>query len=315
MTERRVSIGLDIGGTKIAGGLLDETGALTERRVVRTEATGGGEAVLRKMLDLIETLSGVAVVQGRSLIGVGVASPGIVEIETVTVRYASNNIPGWSGTAIGPAIWDRFGLPSWADNDASLALVGELFFGAGRGAKGALMVTLGTGVGGAVAVDGRILRGANGVAGKFGHIPLTRSGPLCSCGRRGCVEAYASGTAVVRAARRSFGFSGTGEQLQVLAEAGDERARQVFTQAGERLGMALASAANLLDPGLCLIGGGLAAAGELLFEPARAVMMAKCHPQIAGHTRLVPASLGADAGLLGAAYLPWQPSILGGDGG
>lgn len=310
-SSNRVSIGLDVGGTKIAGGLMDGQGTIIERQVAGTQAAEGAVAVLERMLDAVRYLVSVASDRNLTVIGVGVATPGVVDVRTGAVVYASNNIPGWSGIPIGEAITEHFGLPAWVDNDGNMALIGELHFGTGRGHQSALMITLGTGVGGSVAVNGQILRGAHGSAGKFGHIPVSRGGPLCSCGRRGCVEAYAAGPNVAREAAKRFGFSGTAEELLALARQGDRQAVRAFARAGERLGMAIAAAANLLDPGLCLVSGGLAAAGDLILAPARRMMMQKCHPSIAEHTRLERASLGPDAGLLGAAYLPWDPGIIG----
>jgi len=311
VSTQQVSIGLDIGGTKIAGGLMNAQGDLLEQQVFTTAAAEGGPVVFQQMLAVVDEFVRRSAALGLAVIGVGVATPGVVDVQTGTVTYASNNIPGWSGTPIGAGIRERFALPAWADNDGNVALVGELSFGAGRGVRDALMITLGTGIGGSVAVDGQILRGAHGSAGKFGHVPVSRSGPVCSCGRRGCVEAYASGPAIAREAGRQFGFAGTAEELVTLARDGDAGAVRVFRRAGERLGMAIAAAVNLLDPGLCLVSGGLTAAGSLLLEPARRVMATKCHPTTADRTRLEMAALGPKAGLLGAAYLPWNPRVLG----
>lgn len=311
MSVGQVSIGLDIGGTKIAAGIMDEQGTILERLTVRTDATGGGSVVLEQVLEVIGNLVDRTDVLGYGLVGLGIATPGIVDLRTGTVVYASNNIPGWTGTPIGHVIRERFGLPTWVDNDGNMALAGELQFGAAKGADDALMITLGTGVGGSVAMKGQIVRGAHGAAGKFGHIPVSWGGPLCSCGRRGCVEAYVSGPAVVRSASGRFGFQGTAEDLVAQAEQGDSQAKQVLREAGVRLGFAIAAAVNLLDPGLCLVAGGLAAAGDLILGPARRVMKAKCHPDVASRTRLEKALLGPDAGLLGAAYVPWRPRLLG----
>lgn len=290
---------------------MDEAGVMLERLTVPTVASQGGAAILDRLLSVVAQLLDQAGAAGLQVIGVGVASPGVVDLATGTVLFASNNLPGWSGTPIGGAIRERFGLPAWADNDGNVALVGELQFGAGRGEKNALMITLGTGIGGSVAVNGRILRGAHGVAGKFGHIPVSRKGPVCSCGRQGCIEAYAAGPSLVRTAAARSGFAGTAEELLALAADGDPDAIRIFRQAGERLGIAIAAATNLLDPGLCLVAGGLTAAGDLLLAPARRMMLAKCHPTIAERTRLEVAELGPTAGLLGAAYLPWNPDVLG----
>lgn len=313
MGGRQVSIGLDIGGTKIAAGIMDEQGTILERSMVRTDTSGGGPAVLGQVIEVIGNLVDRINALGYGVVGLGIATPGIVDLRTGTVIYASNNIPGWTGMPIGQAVRERFGLPTWVDNDGNMALVGELQFGAARGADNVLMITLGTGVGGAVAINGQIVRGTHGAAGKFGHIPLSWGGPLCSCGRRGCVEAYVSGPSVVRSATSRFGFKGTAEDLVSQAEQGDSQAKQVLREAGIRLGFAIAAAVNLLDPGLCLVAGGLAAAGDLLLGPARRVMKAKCHPDIASRTRLEKALLGPDAGLLGAAYVPWRPRLLGAD--
>lgn len=229
--SKRVSIGLDVGGTKIAGGLMDEHGVMLKRLTVRTEASQGGAAILDRLLGVVEQLLDQATATGHQVIGVGVASPGVVEIASGTVLFASNNLPGWSGTPVGETIRERFDLPAWADNDGNVALVGELQFGAGRGEKNALMITLGTGVGGSVAVGGRILRGVHGVAGKFGHIPVSRGGPVCSCGRQGCIEAYVSGPSLVRTAAARLGFAGTAEDLLALASAGDRGGRSPSSRA------------------------------------------------------------------------------------
>jgi glucokinase len=210
------------------------------------------------------------------------------------------------------AAWlaERLGAPAWADNDATCAAGAELSYGAGRGLRGFILVTVGTGIGGGLVLGGRVWRGVRGFAGEIGHVSLDPRGPACPCGARGCLEQYASGPAIVRAWKAGAGpRSGEAESPMAvarLARAGDTAALAAFEAAGQAMGQALGGVINLLDIEACLIGGGVADAGEVLLDPVRRGLRQFAYPLVAEGVRVVRAELGNDAGLLGAAALAWE---------
>jgi glucokinase len=208
-------------------------------------------------------------------------------------------------------------LPAFVDNDANVAALGEWIFGAGKGTRHLIYITVGTGVGGAIILNGSLWRGANFAAGELGHVPVNPDGPRCGCGGYGCVELFVSGPAIAQRARE-FTARGvqsqiapkapeeiTAEQVAVAAQQGDPLARFILAEAGRYLGVALAGILNLLNPELVLIGGGVAAAGECLLEPLRWEVRRRALPT-ATTTPILPAALGSNAGLLGAAALAFR---------
>lgn len=311
-----VTLGIDIGGTKIAAGLVDERGGLSRRTVVPTGAPDGRDAVLERVVALAR-----AVIAGapEPPVAVGVASAGLVDRISGVVVSATDLLPGWGGVALRGHLETALGLPVEVDNDVNAMALAELELGAARGERDALCVAVGTGVGGAVIVDGRFVRGARGLAGHVGHVVLMAGGRRCTCGARGCVEAYVSGPAIAREFARRAGRHRLREWLDVrpsevtiqhvvrcLGSGPNESTRladQTISRAGRLLGHVLGGLANLLDPGVIVIGGGVTAGlGDRFVSAVQAGLVETALPAIRG-VRVAPADLGADAGLVGAGLL------------
>jgi glucokinase len=303
------AIGLDIGGTKIAGFRVADEGRVLDRRTVSTPATDP-TATVDAAIAVAKELA------ANDVRAVGIGAAGMVDHDDV-VRYSPNlsyrNLP------IGRRVGDALGLPCVADNDANAAAWGEFRVGAGRDVEDMLLVTIGTGIGGGIVSGGRLIHGANGFAGEIGHIIVEPDGPVCGCGNRGCLEQVASGTAVERegklAAARYPGsliatLAGgdpdrvTGRTVTEAARRDDAVALGILAEVGRRLGEGIAGLVNVLDPELVVAGGGGVEAGELLLAPARAAFrLAVEAPEYRPEVPIRPAALGNDAGGIGAALI------------
>jgi glucokinase len=304
-------IGVDAGGTKLLAGALAGDSEV-HHRVFRTWGGGDTDEVLATMVEAVAEVR--RAVPDAGAVGFGI--PSLVDFAAQT-SVSSVHLP-LDGVPFGAVMSERVGLPVHVDNDVNLALLGELRAGAARGARDAVMLTIGTGIGGAIAVDGRIYRGADGAAGELGHMTVDLDGPPCqgNCPNRGCLEVMASGQAIGRegervAAERPASPLGralaqdvpiTGMLVTDLALAGDPDARGVLAAIGERLGAGLVGIVNAFNPSVVVVGGGAARAGELLLGPARRVV-AECALRPSRSTaRIVPAALGEDAGVVGAGW-------------
>lgn len=291
-------LGLDFGGTKLAAGLVESSGALaaSERRPT---PPGGAPEGLAAMLELARKLLRGSQAPIRA---VGVSFGGPVEADGRTVRL-SMHVPGWEGFPLAAALERELGAQAAVANDGDAAALAEHRFGAGRGVRHLLYLTVSTGIGGGIVIDGRLHRGERAWAGEVGHMVLQPDGPPCPCGRSGCLESLASGLSIAREARSRLPHLGpnvTARDVSQAVAAGDSAARTVWDEAMDWLGIGVASAANLLNPGRVVIGGGLTAAGELLFGPVRRVAAARAlDPAL----EVVPAALGEHVGILGGAAL------------
>lgn len=288
-------VGVDIGGTKTAAALVGPDGAVLARRRAPTPARSGPAAVLDTAARLAADLLDAA---GPGPVGVGTA--GTVDPATGTIRYATDSLPGWTGTPVVDALAGRLGRPVRVTNDVNAAALGECWAGATRGCRDVLLVAVGTGLGGAIVRDGRIEDGARGAAGEVAHLPAPGAERLrCGCGRYGHLEAIASGTGLAAAYAEQTGSPVTGQAVAERAAAGDVAARQVRDRAGAALGAALAGLVALLDPQAVVLAGG--AADTLL--PAASTAYAAELPAGWADVPLLPAALGADAVVVGAARL------------
>ncbi|MFJ3247216.1 ROK family protein [Streptomyces sp. NPDC088770] len=289
-------IGLDLGGTKIAAALVGPDGTVLRRHTRPTPARAGAPAVL-------DALAAAAREVDDGARAIGVAAAGVVDPRTGTVTSATDSITGWAGTALAAGLSDRTALPVACDNDVRATAATELAE-AGDPYASLVYVAVGTGVGGAVAVDGRMLHGSAGIAGHLGHVPSPEATGLpCTCGGRGHLEAIASGPAITALYERLSGRTADG--LQTVAEraaAGDATARQAITTGARATGSAVGGLANALGPHRVVIGGGVPRIGDLywsaLTDAFRAELMAPLRP-----LRPVPPRLGSDAAVLGAALL------------
>jgi glucokinase len=306
-----LTIGIDIGGTKVLAGVVDPAGHVLARE--RRQTDGRSAAAVEDTI--VETVEGLADRYDVAAVGIGAA--GFVDGSRSVVLFAPHL--AWRNEPLRDALMGRIGMPVVVDNDANAAALAESRFGAGVGHRYVLCLTLGTGVGGALVIDNRVFRGANGMAGEVGHIQVVPDGHRCQCGNRGCLEQYASGNALVREARELVVAGSpvahtlrelagpdasalTGPLVTQAARDGDPLATELLADVGRWLGVGLAGMTAAFDPSCIVVGGGVCEAGDLLLAPAREAFSR----QLVGRgyrpePPVLPAALGADAGFIGAA--------------
>jgi glucokinase len=304
----RLAVGVDLGGTNVRLGLVGPEGLVGGRTRQATEAVRGRDDVITRLAEAIRALVQDAPATAE-VVGVGIGVPGVIDHGRGTV-VASANFPGWHDVPVGPDLARLTGLRVLVENDANVAAVGERRYGAGRPHPSFVLLTLGTGIGSGIILDGRLWRGALGMAGEAGHVTIdwTEGAVLCGCGNRGCAERYASATAVARLAREA-GLPGDADAAAVARLAADpalpfaEPAREIYRAVGRELGILASGLINVLNPHAILFGGGMSEAWDL-FEPAlRAEVLARAHRPMGERTVLARTALGDDAGILGAASL------------
>jgi glucokinase len=316
------AIGIDLGGTHLRAALVERGKGTLKQVQVETEAEQGPERVLDRAADLARRM--MRAVPGDDVVGLGMGAPGAINWERTTLSHPPN-LPGWTEVNVEEALRERLEQPDLnvtLENDANVAALGSAFYSAGQPYDSFLMVTLGTGVGGAIIYRDRIFRGTTGGAGEFGHLSIDHEGPVARSGVGGAIEAYLGQRFLSRHARfRLISREDTllhdraGDDLEDLtpemlfeaAEDGDEAAREIWTWAGHKLGCALGSAINLLDIRTVIVGGGIAAAGDYLLDPAREAMQRTVIAGLRDGLRLEREPLGNDVALLGAAQLTFQP--------
>lgn len=334
----KFSIGVDLGGTNLRIAAVDEQGALVEKVTLGTKVSRGRDHVIGDMCDAIQRMSD-KFKNTAPMMGIGIGVPGIIDMQTGLVRE-SPNLPDWVDYPARAAIEQRLKTVVILENDANVAALGEKWLGAARDYADMAMLTMGTGVGGGLVLGGAIWRGANGMAGEFGHTTVEPEGHLCGCGNHGCLEQYASATAIVRMAREEIAKNSSSnlaraassdpefsaKSIYNLAIQGDEDARRIFRYVGRCLGIVLSAMVNSLNLPIYVIGGGASSAWEAfsssMFEELRKRCMvyaatAPPDPSAANHgasahveagpghkTIITRALLGSDAGLYGAARLP-----------
>lgn len=297
------SIGVDLGGTNLRAAAIDSQGRQLDKIAGTTDLQAGRDAVINDMVQSIEALR--ARLGEHNLRGVGIGLPGFILIDKGII-VGSNNMPEFENYPVRDEIEKRLGAKVILENDANAAALGEKWMGAGREVADLLLITLGTGIGGGIIVDGRVLHGNLGMAGELGHLTVVPNGNPCGCGNRGCVEKHASATAIASMARViGLGHDLTSEDVYKLAVEGNERARTIFKCMGEALGIALANLINIFNFPLYLLSGGPLPAWDyfapaMLEEVSRRSFTYRHSP-----TRIEKATLGNEAGLYGAAYLPF----------
>lgn len=320
----KYSIGIDLGGTDIKAGLVGADGKLSCRMVVSTRVNEGAKAIA---IRIAQTIQQVITTAGKvtdqcddikdEIIGIGLGAPGLIIAGSGIIHF-SPNFPGWRDIPLleyVSAELDGIDIPLYIDNDVNVMVLGELHHGAGVGYENVVALTLGTGVGGGVVIDRKVYHGSWNTAGELGHTVVQPNGRECGCGNRGCLEAYAGARHIVERTHQKIaegaktclnpdGF--TPKQIAQAASAGDKLAQDIFSETGRYIGVALTSIAHILNPQLAIIGGGIAAAGEdILFQHIR-MEFAKRAMDIPGNMEIVPAKLGNDAGLVGAAMLAYS---------
>ncbi|MBI5117745.1 ROK family protein [Candidatus Poribacteria bacterium] len=317
--EPSVYIGIDIGATEVKTGLVTRQGTLVSKERHETAKIASPAHFLDILNETVHRLLQSNALSKQSVGGIGIGAPGWVDYPHGIVRELTN-IPGWRDVPIVIQLQTATGLKSFVDNDANVMAVGELIHGAGRGHENFVCLTLGTGVGGAIVVDGKLYRGANGLAGEIGHMILDLNGPECACGARGCLERYVGNRFIIaNALRKLEALAGPVHENillsladnrpdkitpKILAEAaarGDALSLDVWRETGHYLGVALSVLVNLLNPECFIIGGGVARAGSVLFDPMRDTAARLAMNQLGKTTPIMEAELKEDAGLIGAA--------------
>jgi glucokinase len=314
-SDKDLFLGIDLGGTKIVAGLVERTGRILAKEYRDTEAAEGPAAVFDRLIEATAEILAARSVEISEVTAIGVAAPGPIDVASGTVT-APPNLPGWHDVPLAALIQERLSLPAYLGNDANAAALAEFTFGAGRGCRHMIYVTASTGIGGGFVLNGRLYQGGAGAAGEIGHMTLLPDGPLCGCGNRGCLEAFASGTAIAREARERVsrgvptlivdlvGGDLTQISAKVVAQAadqGDIEAQEILSEAMGYLGIGLANLVNLFNPQIIVVGGGLTNMGERLFNPVRRMINRRAFPVSARTVEVCPAQLGSDVGLLGAA--------------
>ena len=310
-------IGVDLGGTKLLAGTVDAQ-LRVHHRAYRLSRP---EAVVETIVEAVEEARQATRAEVRA---VGVGAPCLIEPVSGTVMACNHfdllDVP------LRDLLAERIGLPVVIDNDANAALFAEWQYGAARGTRNVLILTIGTGVGGGMLIDGRILRGATGAAGELGHIVIDERGPRCpgNCPSHGCLESFVSGPALALAGRAraeaepdsglgralAGGREVTGPLVNELAHDGDTAAQEVIRSLGRHLGVGMTSLVNVFNPEVIVVGGGLVATGDLLLEPARAVVAERALVPARDQVRIVPARFGDESGMLGAAAMAFEAAEL-----
>jgi glucokinase len=316
-------IGVDLGATKIALGLVNPDNQICAYRRIPTHAQEGPQDVVARISKIVreledEMLGYGQMAPGARIAALGICCPGPIDYERGMI-VDPPNIPGLHYTPLRRMLAERLNVPVCLEHDAKAAALGEFYYGAGRGERSMVYIVLGTGVGAAIIIDGQLYRGTHNTAGELGHITLDRDGALCSCGSRGCVETYVSGPWLARRyerardeARYKTSDQGeragrmTGEWVAKRAREGDALAKQIITQAGEALGVAVASMAMILDIELYVIGSSVAKCGDLLLEPAHKAVPLYAYQSVASRVCITSTDLWDDGPILGCAWMARQ---------
>jgi glucokinase len=309
-------IGVDLGGTNIKAGVVDASGDILVKDVCETRAEGGPSVVIKRICQIIDGVREKGSLSWEKIDGVGVGSPGTLDHKTGVIFHPPN-LPGWRNVPLRDEVAGNIPVGVIVENDANAAAWGEYWAGAGREVHSMVMLTLGTGIGGGIILEGKLVRGAHDSAAELGHTIIVRDGVPCGCGSRGCLEVYASATAVVRRFKEAVGAGRdttlvqavkedkeiTSKMIYEAAVAGDELAREVMEETGRYLGTGIVSIMNTVNPARIVLSGGMIHAGEMIMRPLKETVQELAFPIPAEKTEIVFATLGEDAGFIGAAGL------------
>jgi glucokinase len=319
MSKKKFTVGVDLGGTTIKVGLVDEKGKIVKKVSSDSNSSKGPEAVIKQIKKGIEE-----VIKGNreKILGIGIGAPGAVKLKKGTVENPPN-FPGWGKVHLGNILQKEFDCDVYVENDANAAAIGELIYGAGKYYKNFIMITLGTGVGGGIIIDKKIYRGDTGIAGELGHITIDSSGPKCKCGSIGCIEAYIGKDYLIERTKIKLKERNdsillkltngnlnllTPKLIQSAVEQGDDFSKSVVVDTGTKLGYALASAVHVLDIATIIIGGGIAGFGKLLFDAVESSLKERVMKSFRDRITVKPAKLKNEAGIKGASALVFYKS-------
>ena len=314
-------LSIDLGGTNIECGLVDRKGNIKIRRSCPTEIQKGARVVLSNVLSVADAVMSDGKAEKCKVAAIGIGTPGAVDLKTGCIVGGAENIPGWKGVPLVPALRKEFRLPTFASNDVTLYALGEAMFGAGKGIKNLVCFAIGTGIGGGIVIGGKIYRGAIDGAGEVGHMTVKLDGQKCKCGSFGCLERYASATAIAEIGRKACRKTKKSLILKLAggryskvsakivfdaAKKGDKTAKAVIETTGWFLGAGIANLINILNPEMVIIGGGVAEAGTLLVKITRKAVQTYALEVNRKNVQIVLGKLKTDAGVMGAAALAWQ---------
>jgi len=342
----RYAVGIDLGGTYIKSGVVDPEGCVVARGQVETAADQGKDEVVRRIVQSIQQAPELAGIDPGDVVGVGIGSPGPLDTKKGVIHFAPN-LPGWtnlplaelvegdlrsalplaSPTAQPPQGGGRgdCGIPIFLENDANAAAYAESWVGAGKGSRAMILLTLGTGIGGGIVLDGEIWHGVADIAGEIGHVVINFDGPVCGCGRQGCLEAYASAPALVRRTeegleagrssvlRERLANADDEDKARLIndaAEEGDELAREMVQATARYLGIGIINYLNIFNPDTVVLSGGLAKAGPVFWDTLHRTVGTAPFEISREACRVVPAQLGDDTGVIGAAGCAWKRSEI-----
>ncbi len=316
-------LAIDLGGTKIFAAIISNKGQVIAREYGLTLADEGPQPVIKRILSAIDHILSQRNIDLSQLDSISVGAAGAIDFDKGLVT-SSPHRPGWHDIPLRDIVKEKYKVNTFLINDASAAALGEHHFGAGQGVDNLILLTVGTGIGGGIIINGRLYSGASGSAGEIGHTTIDVNGPRCDCGNTGCLEALVSGTAVAKEAIRRIrqgersaltGIVGgkieniTAETVSIAAQDGDSLASEVILKAATYLGVGLANLVNIFNPEMIIIGGGIAKMGDPLLNPARQVVRERAFQLSAQAVQIVPAQLGDDAGVLGAAVFAFQQEV------
>lgn len=316
--NKNVIVGVDIGGTTVKIGIIKDNGEIISNWEIETRKSEGSTTVIDDIWSTVQNRLIELNMDTEDVLGIGIGAPGFIDGKKGYIYEAVNL--GWRNFSLSDHMNQKSGLPVFVENDANIAALGENWLGAGNEAKDVIAVTLGTGVGGGIIVDGTIINGVSGTAGEIGHITVDPNGYQCNCGRKGCLETIASATGVRRQAlevikkkpnsklAKSYEVNSdiTSKTVFELANTGDEDAINIVQHTADVLGFVLANLANTLNPSMILIGGGMSKAGDSLLQPVKKFFTTYALSRVSSSCEIKLAKLGNNAGIIGAAYLVKQ---------
>jgi glucokinase len=315
-----LNLGIDLGGSKILTAVVDPQGRILSSDESVTPATEGRDIVIQSIVESARSTLEQASVTVPEISAIGIGAPGISNPEA-GILFTSPNLPGWRNVLLRDIIQDKFGAKAFLINDANAAALGEFYFGAARGIRNFIYVTLSTGIGGGIMIDGKVYTGAIGTAGEIGHMTIDDDGPICNCGNRGCWETLASGTALAREAKHRIEEGAktsilkyadgdpekvTAQVIHAAALQGDKFAKELIARTGHYVGVGLTNLINIFNPELIVIGGGLSNIGDMLLGPALKTAGQRAYKEAFQAVRFASAELGRNSGVLGAAAFAFE---------
>lgn len=302
--NERFCISFDVGGTFIKYAIIDNNGKIHLKDKIKTPNENGRETIPKVIIDTTKDLKNKFNIEG-----LGISTAGQVDVKNRKIIYATDNIPGYSGTDFVESVENKLNIPVFVDNDVNCAAAGEMWLGSGKGIKNFLCMTIGTGVGGAIVINGEIYRGENFSAGEIGHFILERDGAKCTCGKNGCYEAYASTASLIRMYKEelchnnlNYEVDYSGEYIVDLYYKGDSIAVKVYEKFLDYIAYGIANISEILDPGTIIIGGGISAQGQRFFDKINENFKKYIIGMHSQNTKIIKAHLTNDAGVVGAAF-------------